>query len=136
MAILQVFQAKLYCFLDESGINAPALKELCSATDLALRTMKATAQAIRRSMVSLVVLEHYIWLHLTETKEADKVAFLDAPVSPAGLFGPAVEGFTDRFTAAPKSSQAMRHFPKSAPTQQQSKPATSATQTAPPKEQR
>ncbi|KAL1273696.1 hypothetical protein QQF64_026510, partial [Cirrhinus molitorella] len=26
------------------------------------------------------------------------------------LFGPAVEGFAERFTAAQKSSQAMRHF--------------------------
>ncbi|MGL5320809.1 MAG: hypothetical protein ACRDAK_08360, partial [Aeromonas veronii] len=53
-------------------------------------------------MASLVVLERHLWLNLTEIKDQDKMAFLDAPVSPSGLFGPAVEGFTEHFTAAPK----------------------------------
>lgn len=41
-------------------------KELCSATDLALRATKATAEAIGRAISSLVVLEHYLWLKLTD----------------------------------------------------------------------
>ena len=146
MAILQVFQAKLLRSLDESSPSEPAFRDLRSATDLALRTTKATAQAIGRSMANLVVLERHLWLNLTEIKESDKVAFLDAPVSPSGLFGPAVEGFTERFTAAQKSSQAMRHFlpkrstsapsrPRTAPTQHQSKPVPSTPQAAPSKEQ-
>ncbi|ROL50005.1 hypothetical protein DPX16_0376 [Anabarilius grahami] len=94
MAIFQVFQAKLLRSLDESGIDAPAFKDLRKATDLALRATKATAQAIGRSMASLVVLERHLWLNLTEIKDLDKTAFLDAPVSPSGLFGSAVEGFT------------------------------------------
>ncbi|ROL54791.1 hypothetical protein DPX16_23237 [Anabarilius grahami] len=146
MAIFQVFQAKLLRSLDESGIETPAFKDLRSATDLALRATKATAQAIGRSMASLVVLERHLWLNLTEIKDQDKTAFLDAPVSPSGLFGPAVEGFTERFTAAQKSSQAMRHFlpkrsssasassrPRPAPAQQ-TKPAPSTSQAAPPKD--
>ncbi len=68
------------------------------ATDLALRATKSTAQAIGRSVASLVVLERHLWLTLTEIKDADKVSFLDAPISPSGLFGPAVEGFAERFT--------------------------------------
>ncbi len=73
-------------------------------------------------------------LHL-KMKEADKVPFLDAPVSSGSLFGPAVEGFAGLFTEAQKSSQAMRHFlpkrtssstasscPRPAPTQQIAKP--------------
>ncbi|ROL42719.1 hypothetical protein DPX16_14126 [Anabarilius grahami] len=149
MAILQMFQAKLLRALDESGFDAPAFRDLRSATDLALRATKATAQAIGRSMASLVVLECHLWLNLTEIKDTDKTAFLDAPVSPLVLFGPAIEGFTERFTAAQKSSQAMRHFlpkrssstsassrPRTAPAQQ-SKPAPSTAQAAPaPKEQR
>ncbi|ROL44250.1 hypothetical protein DPX16_4319 [Anabarilius grahami] len=143
MAIFQVFQAKLLRSLDESGVDEPAFRDLRSATDLALRATKATAQAIGHSMASLVVLERHLWLNLTEIKDLDKTAFLDAPVSPSGLFGPAVDGFTKRFTAAQKSSQAMRHFlPKrsssasavSRPRPQQSKPATSIAQAAPPKE--
>ncbi|ROK16092.1 hypothetical protein DPX16_22710 [Anabarilius grahami] len=148
MAIFQVFQAKLLRSLDESGIDAPAFRDLRSATDLALRATKATAQAIGWSMASLVVLERHLWLNLTEIKDLDKTGFLDALVSPSGLFGPAVDGFTERFTAAQKSSQAIRHFlpkrsssasalsrPRPAPAQQ-NKPATSTSQAAPPKEHR
>ncbi len=106
-----------------------------------LQGTKVTAQAIRRSMASLVVLERHLWLNLTEIKEADKASFLDSPVSPTGLFGPAIEGFAEHFTAAQKSSQAMRHFlpkcsssvnatsrPKPAPTQQPAKPTPSPAQ--------
>ncbi len=105
---------------------------------------KTTAQAIGRSMASLVVFERHLWLTLTEMKDADKIPFLDSPVSPTGLFGPAVEGLVERFTAAQKSSQAMRHFlpkrsssaagssrPRSVPTPQLAKPAPPATQPEP-----
>lgn len=93
--------------------------------------------------------ECHLWLTLTEIEDVDKVPFLDSPVSPTGLFGPAVEGFTECFTAAQKSSQAMRHFlpkrsnsaaassrPKPAPTQQPANPAPSAAQPAPKPEPR
>ncbi len=87
--------------------NPAAFNELHSVTDLALRATKMTTQAIGRSMASLVVLERHLWLNLTEMKYADKIPFLDSPVFPTGLFGPAVEGFAERFTAVQK---AMRHF--------------------------
>ncbi|KAL0152267.1 hypothetical protein M9458_051990, partial [Cirrhinus mrigala] len=143
MAILQVFQAKLLAQSDKSALDPATLTELRSATDLALRATKATAQAIGRSMASLVVLERHLWLTLTEIKDADKVPFLDAPISPTGLFGPSVEGFAERFSAVQKSSQAMRHFlpkrssstaapgrPKSAPPQQPVKPASTTPSAA------
>ncbi|KAL0183526.1 hypothetical protein M9458_019222, partial [Cirrhinus mrigala] len=127
MAILQVFQAKLLAEADKSALDPATLMELRSTTDLALHATKA--QAIGRSLASLVVL--------------DKVTFLDVPVSPTGLFGPAVEGFAERFSAAQKTSQAMRHFlpkrsssaaasgrPKSAPPQQHVKPAPAAAAAA------
>ncbi len=69
-------------------------------------------------MAGLVVLERHLWLTLMEIKDADKVSFLDAPISPSGLFGPAVKGFAERFTEAQKASQVMRHFLPSAPAQQ------------------
>ncbi len=49
---------------------------------------------------------------------------------PSGLFGPAVEGFAERFTEAQKASQAMQHFlPKrSSPAAAQSRPRTAPTQ--------
>ncbi len=122
-----------------------SLRDLRSMTNLALRATKATTQAIGLSMSSLVVLERHLWLTLTEMKEADKVPFLDAPVSSNSLFGPAVEGFAERFTEAQKSSQAMRHFlpkrassaassrPKPAPTQQPAKPKPATPEPLPPK---
>ncbi len=129
MTVLQVFQAKMLTS-EEAGLDAASLWDLRSATDLALRATKATAQAIGRSMSRLVVLECHLWLKMTEMKEADKVPFLDAPVLLGSLFGPAVEGFAEHFTEAQKLSQAMRHFllkrtilsaacshPKPAPTQ-------------------
>ncbi len=81
-------------------------------------------------MASLVVLERHLWLTLMELKDADRVSFLDAPISLSGLFGPAVEGFAERFTEAQKASQAMRHFlPKrSSPAAAQSRPRTAPTQ--------
>ncbi len=96
---------------------------------------KATAQAIGGSMSSLIMLECHLWLTMTEMKEADKVPFLDALVLSGSLFGPAVEGFAERFMEVHKSSQSMQHFlpkrtisstgssrPRPAPTQQIAKP--------------
>lgn len=68
----------------------------------------------------------------------DRTAFLNSPVMPTGLFGSAVHGFTECFTAVQKTSRAMRHFlpkrsssaavsshQKAALTQQPAKPAQS-----------
>lgn len=90
--------------MDESGPDPAAFKELRSAMDLALRTTKTMTQAIGRSMASLVVLKRHLWLNLTEIKDVDKTPFLDSLVISAGLIGPAVDGFAERFTAAQKSS--------------------------------
>ncbi len=68
-------------------------------------------------MSSLVVLERYLWLMMMEMKavDMDMVPFLDTTVSSGSLFGPAVEGFAERFTEAQKSSQAMRTSSRNAP---------------------
>ncbi len=129
MAVLQVFQAKMLAN-EDAGLDSASLRDLRSAMHLALRATKATAQAIGCSMSSLIMLEHHLWLTMTEMKEVDKIPFLDAPISSGSLFGPAVKGFAERFTEAQKSSKAMRHFlpkrtstssasscPKSAPIQ-------------------
>lgn len=85
-------------------------KVLHSATNLALRASKSIAQSISCAMANLVVLDVHIWLNLTEIKDANKMALLDKPVSPSGLFGSAVDGFGEHVTAAQNSSQAMCHF--------------------------
>ncbi len=85
---------------EEAGLDTASLRDLRSATDLALRATKVTAQAIGHTMSSLIVLERHLWLTMMEMKETDKVPFLNAPVSLGSLFGPAVEGFAERFTEA------------------------------------
>ncbi len=105
----QVFQAKILAN-EEAGLDSASLRHSRSATDLALCTNNATSQAIKHSMSSLIVFERHLWLTMKEIKEANKVPFLDTPVSLGSLFGPAVEGFAERFTEAQKSSQAMQHF--------------------------
>ncbi|KAL0178303.1 hypothetical protein M9458_027197, partial [Cirrhinus mrigala] len=86
MAVLQAFQAKMLQTLPDSA----AFKKLRSATDLALRATKKTAQGIGRCMGSLVTLQRHLWLTLTVMRESEKAQLLDAPISPLGLFGDAV----------------------------------------------
>ncbi|ROL50806.1 hypothetical protein DPX16_15050 [Anabarilius grahami] len=131
-------KAKLLRALDEVGHNSTTFKELLSATDLALIATKTMAQAIGRSPV----------VELDRDQDADKTVFLDSPVSPTGLFGPAVDGFAERFTAAQKPSEAMQHFlpkrssssasscPKPVSTQQPPKATVPATQPKPGPEHR
>ncbi len=152
MAVLQVFQAKMLAN-EEAGLDSASLRDLRSATELTPRATKATAQTIGQpdshSMSTLIVLECHLWLTMTEMKEAEKVHFLDAPISSDSLFRPAVEGFAECFTEAHKSSQAMRQFlPKSTssssassrpipvPTQQTAKPAPTALEPRPPEDRR
>ncbi len=148
LAVLQVFQAKMLGN-EEAGLDSASFRDLRSATDLALHATKATAQAIGRSMSSLIVLECHLWLTMTEMKEADKVHFLGAPISSDSLFGPAVEGFAERFPEAQKSSQAMRHSlpkrisyssatscPRPSPNQQTAKPVPTALESQPPEDRR
>lgn len=91
MAVLQVFQAKLLRNMDESGPSPDAFKEV--HTDLVLRGTEATTQAICKATANLVV------LNLRVIRDADRVAFLESPVSPKRLFGPAVNGFAELLMA-------------------------------------
>ncbi len=65
MAVLQVFQAKILAN-EEAGLDSASLRDLRSATDLALYATKATTQAIERSISSLIVLERHLWLTMME----------------------------------------------------------------------
>lgn len=74
MAILQVYQAKLLRSLDEGGPDPEVFKELRRATDLALRATKVKACAIGCNMGNLVVLDHHLWLTLTELRRLRPLA--------------------------------------------------------------
>lgn len=117
MAVLQVYQAKTLRDLDEGGLDSEVFKELRSVTDFTLRAIKTMAQAIGRSMGFLVVLNRHLWLTLTELKDAERRALLNAPVCATGLFGDAVDTFLDRILEAEKQSEVMsRLLPSGATT--------------------
>lgn len=109
MAILQVFQAKLLQSLDGGAVGADVIRDLRAATDLALMATKRSAQAIGRSMGFMVVLNRHLWLTLADLKDADRKTLLNAPVTPSGLFGDAVESVTERFSETQKRAKAMSH---------------------------
>ncbi|KAI2644283.1 50S ribosomal protein L15 [Labeo rohita] len=72
MAILQVYQAKVLKDLHEGVPDPELLQELRS--------------------------ERHLWLNLAEMRDVEKVRFLDAPISQAGLFGETVEEFAQQFS--------------------------------------
>lgn len=47
--------------------------------------MKATVQPVGKAMTYLVVLQHHLWLNLTEIRDAEIMVFLNSPISPKGL---------------------------------------------------
>ncbi len=62
MAILQAYQAEVLKEMDEGeGVTLKAVKELCRATDLALRATKHTARPVGHSMAGLVMAERHLW---------------------------------------------------------------------------
>ncbi len=67
-------------------------------------------RSLGRAMSTMVVQERHLWLCLADMKEADKVRFLNAPVSQTDLFGGAVENFAQQFSAAQKQTEAIRYI--------------------------
>ncbi len=111
MAILQAYQADVLKKMDEgTGLTPEAVKELCRATDLALRATKHTGRAVGGSMAGSVAAECHLWLNLTEIREKEKVFLLDAPISQSGLFGEAVSSVVEKFRSAKTQSAALKQF--------------------------
>ncbi len=103
MALLQVHQAKALKQLHEGDADPGVLRELRTATDLALRATKVTARALGQTMSTLVVQERHLWLTLANMRESDKHRFLDSPISQAGLFS-AYSQPAKRWRTLPNSS--------------------------------
>ncbi len=53
-------------------------------------------------MAVLVVEQRHLWLTLSDMKENDRVFLMDAPITPFGLFGDAVNSIIDRYQEARK----------------------------------
>ncbi len=108
-AVLQAYQAELLGDLDEEDtIKSDDISEIRRAIDLSLRATKENAKAIGRSMAALVITERHLWLTLSQLNNRDRAFLLNAPVSPSGLFGGAVNSVVDRFQEAKKQAAAFQ----------------------------
>ncbi|KAI7789533.1 putative NACHT [Triplophysa rosa] len=87
----QAARARALRELHEGKTDPALMQELCAATDLALRATKVTTRALGRTMSTLVVHEKLLWPILAQMSNAEKVHFLDVPVSQGGLVGVTVE---------------------------------------------
>ncbi|KAL0158991.1 hypothetical protein M9458_047067, partial [Cirrhinus mrigala] len=96
IAILQIHQAKALKNCTRLVLTE-VMQELRTASDFALRAMKV--------MSTMVVQEHHLWLNLAQMSDADKVCFLEAPISQAGLFGDTVKDFAQQFSAVQKQTE-------------------------------
>ncbi len=134
MAVLQVFQAKLLQAAEGGVLTPEATKDLRAATDFALMAMKRAAQSVGKAMGFMVFLQRHLWLNLADLKEADRKVLLNAPITPSGLFGDAVESITERFAEAQKRAKAMSHVMPRRTFQQQT--ARSRSSSAPGSSQR
>ncbi|KAK2869830.1 hypothetical protein Q8A67_024222 [Cirrhinus molitorella] len=111
MAVLQAYQADLLKDLDAGEEReSDTVAELRRATDLSLRATKETARAIGHSMSALVATERHLWLNLSTMEDKDRFFLLDAPLSPSGLFGDAVNTVVERFQEAKKQAAAFQRF--------------------------
>lgn len=103
MLILQAYQADLLRDLDDrEGVGPDVVRKLCRATDLSFRATKEIACTIGRFMTAMVAVERHLLVNLSDFKEKDRAFLLDAPLSPPGLFGNAVNIIVERFQEAKK----------------------------------
>ncbi|KAL0166276.1 hypothetical protein M9458_038120, partial [Cirrhinus mrigala] len=91
MVVLQIFQAKLLQSLEGSAVTPDTVNDLRVVTDFALKATKHTTQAAGRTMGFMVVQQRHLWLNLVDLRDPDRKVLLNAPITPSGLFGNAVE---------------------------------------------
>ncbi len=102
MALLQVHQAKALKQLPEGGADPGGLQE--TAHSDGPRPMGDESHG--SDDVHVGGPERHLWLTLADMRESDKTSFLRRPISQAGLFGEAVEGFAQQFSAAQQQTEA------------------------------
>lgn len=111
IAVLQAYQVDLLKDTEVAEGVAPAeIKELCCTTDLVLRATKQADCAINLYLAALVTTKRHLWLNLSGLKEKERSFLLDAPISPVGLFGSAVEMVGRKFREAKVKSEAFKRY--------------------------
>ena len=94
----------------EGSLDRALMSELRTATDLALRGTSVAACTIGLAMSTLVVQERHRWLSLVDMADADKVRFLDSPISQVGLFDDTTENCAQQFSADQEQMEEVRHI--------------------------
>ncbi|KAJ8009614.1 hypothetical protein DPEC_G00090730 [Dallia pectoralis] len=111
MSILQAYQAELLSDGAQGETVSPdEVRELRQAADLSLRATKETAKSVGRAMAALVATERHLWLSLSDMRDREKAFLLDAPLSPDGLFGPAIGSVVERFQEERRQAAAFQKF--------------------------
>ncbi|KAL0172911.1 hypothetical protein M9458_033222, partial [Cirrhinus mrigala] len=67
------------------------------------------ARSLGQVMSTMVVQERHLWLNLVQMSDANKVRFLDTPISQAGLFSYTIEDFAQQFSAVQKQTETIKH---------------------------
>ncbi|KAJ7990663.1 hypothetical protein DPEC_G00302730 [Dallia pectoralis] len=111
MSILQAYQAELLSDGAQGETVSPDdVRELRQAADLSLRATKETAKSVGRAMAALVATERHLWLSLSDMRDREKAFLLDAPLSPDGLFGPAIGSVVERFQEERRQAATFQKF--------------------------
>lgn len=66
------------------------------------------SRSLGQMMSTMVVQEHHLSLNLAEMHDANKVRFLNIPISQAGLFGDTFEDFAQQFSVVQKQTEAIK----------------------------
>ncbi|MGH0131467.1 UNVERIFIED_CONTAM: hypothetical protein FKN15_046170 [Acipenser sinensis] len=86
-----LLMAYLDGILQLAPLPEPVALELRIVSGTLLQISSCQGQALGRSLASLVVACRQLWLSQARVPDADKLALLDAPISPGHIFGPVVE---------------------------------------------
>ncbi|KAJ8009685.1 hypothetical protein DPEC_G00094080 [Dallia pectoralis] len=96
----------------DPSISAKELADISRLSGAILHLNQAHAVCAGGTMATAVVTQRHLWLSLSSLKECQKAALLNAPVSPTGLFGEAVETATLAFKKVEEDRMLLsRHLP-------------------------
>ncbi|XP_013884026.1 kynureninase [Austrofundulus limnaeus] len=137
--MLQTFQAmdlaELAAQMLQENPLLPLLNEIRLVSDHILRVSRCAALALGKGMVSTVVAQRHLWLTFSDVPDKDRVAYLDEPITPTGLFGQVLDVIQTKFEQRKKQAEAFRCIiprrdsrPKAPSTSRSGSPLTFSTQ--------
>ncbi|XP_013883292.1 uncharacterized protein LOC106531896 [Austrofundulus limnaeus] len=112
VTMLQTYQAmalaELAAQMPQENPLLPLLNKIRLASDHNLRVSCCVALALGKGMASTVVAQRHLWLTLADVPDKDRVAYLEEPVTPTGLFGQALDVIQTKCEQRKKQAEAIR----------------------------